>query len=274
MLVRGHRRRNLTGWTNRYYDDMAWLALAVQRAAHVSGADLTRPMSRLSRRIRSGWTSKGLPWRIGSDFYNAPANGPAAILMARTGRLALATATADWLHTVLRDPVSGLIRDGVHADGTIAHQIYSYCQGVTLGLEVELACSPHSPDPAQHVERAAALVAAIDDRLCREHVLTGGSNGDGGLFNGILSRYLALTATCLPSEGTAARTARATATTIVESSARACWHHRAQTPYGPLFGHRWDRPAPLPSRRAESPERDLSVQLSGWMLLEAAAVVH
>ncbi|MBM4628273.1 fructose-bisphosphate aldolase, partial [Rhodococcus hoagii] len=25
-LIRGHRFRNISGWTNNYYDDMAWLA--------------------------------------------------------------------------------------------------------------------------------------------------------------------------------------------------------------------------------------------------------
>ena len=32
----------------------------------------------------------------------------------------------------------------------------------------------------------------------------------------------------------------------------------------------WARPAAVPTRRTPSPERDLSVQLSGWMLMEAA----
>src|SRR5690606_3860732 len=31
-LARSHRLRNITGWTNRYYDDMAWLAIALERA--------------------------------------------------------------------------------------------------------------------------------------------------------------------------------------------------------------------------------------------------
>ncbi len=273
-VLRSHRLRNLTGWTNRYYDDMSWLALALQRADGVTRTDWRGPLATLGRRVRAGWTSRGLPWRVGSDFYNAPANGPAAILMARTGRPALATATADWLHTVLRDPRTGLIRDGIHADGTMAETIYSYCQGVTLGLEVELARAGAGPDRTRHIGRAAALVAAIDEHLCHDGVLTGGSNGDGGLFNGILSRYLALTATDLPGDQTPARTARATAAAIVESSARACWHHRARTPHGPLFGHRWDLAAPLPSSDPDVAERDLSVQLSGWMLLEAAAALH
>ena len=31
-LTRSHRIRNLLGWTNNYFDDMAWLGLALERA--------------------------------------------------------------------------------------------------------------------------------------------------------------------------------------------------------------------------------------------------
>ena len=31
-ISRSHRIRNITGWTNNYYDDMAWLGLALERA--------------------------------------------------------------------------------------------------------------------------------------------------------------------------------------------------------------------------------------------------
>lgn len=268
-VLRTHRLRNLTGWTNSYHDDMAWLGLAMERAARVTAHDWSRPLSILTDRLRSAWTEQGLPWRRGSDFFNAPANGPAAILMARTGHRDRAHDTSDWLDTVLRDPGTGLIRDGIRADGSLVEAVYSYCQGVTLGLAVELG----------QVDRAARLVQAVDEHLCRDHVLQAGGGGDGGLFPGILARYLALAATHLPSDPGTAGTARSTARAIVLASAHACWQHRAEVndpELGalPLFSHRWDRPAPLPDDRADTPERDLSVQLSGWMLLEAAARVH
>ena len=41
------------------------------------------------------------------------------------------------------------------------------------------------------------------------------------------------------------------------------WAHRGEVDGLPRFGTDWSQPA--------GPERDLSVQLSGWMLLEAAA---
>ena len=35
--IRGHRLRNLGSWVNDYYDDMAWLALALERAGRLTG---------------------------------------------------------------------------------------------------------------------------------------------------------------------------------------------------------------------------------------------
>ena len=60
-------------------------------------------------------------------------------MLARTGKLWRAQATADWIDETLRDPDSGLIFDGIRRDGTLERAIYSYCQGVTLGLETELS---------------------------------------------------------------------------------------------------------------------------------------
>ena len=36
--IRGHWLRNNASWTNNYYDDMAWLALALERAGRLVGA--------------------------------------------------------------------------------------------------------------------------------------------------------------------------------------------------------------------------------------------
>ena len=46
----------------------------------------------------------GIWWRRGDDFKNAPANGPAAILAARTGDLEFATTITDWIAATLVDP--------------------------------------------------------------------------------------------------------------------------------------------------------------------------
>ncbi|HLQ81888.1 MAG TPA: glycoside hydrolase family 76 protein, partial [Bacillota bacterium] len=176
---------------------------------------------------------------------------------------------AHWLHDVLVDPVTGLVRDGIHTDGTLVERTYTYGQGVVLGLEVELA---HRTGDRLHVDRVATLVAAVAGRLCEGGVVTDGGGGDGGLFNGILLRHLAVVAGELPGRDATATQARATARRVVLASADAAWHHRWRRSDGPVFGHLWTRPAPAPSPLV--PERDLSVQLSGWMAMEAAARLH
>ena len=138
----------------------------------------------------------GIPWRRGDVFKNAPANGPAAILLARTGHLDRAVTTADWIDAVLRDPATGLIWDGLRPDGRggirFEAPIYTYCQGVVLGAELELA--QRSVSGARHADRVRRLVDAVGDRLSQDGVLAGHAGGDSGLFTGILARYLALVA--------------------------------------------------------------------------------
>ena len=58
---------------------------------------------------------------------------------------------------------------------------------------------------------------------------------------------------------------------LVLDSADAAWRNRGVADGGPLFGPQWTVPARPPGPGL--PEQDLSVQLSGWMLLEAAAVL-
>ncbi|HET9254872.1 MAG TPA: glycoside hydrolase family 76 protein [Pseudonocardiaceae bacterium] len=270
-LVRGVRVRNLTGWVNRYYDDIAWLGLALQRGAGLAGLRVSGAEEAIMRQLRSGrGPGGGMRWRVGDDFVNVPATGPAAIFYARRGHLGLAASLVDWMLEHLIDPATGLVFDGarVNPDGSVralerAH--YSYCQGVLIGACVELGTATGAP---RWFEQASATVAAVAEHLTDGGVLRGHDGGDGGLFTGILVRYLALaapalTARTLPSGELAAR--------LVLDSAEAAWRNRGVAEGGPVFGPRWTVPARPPGPGL--PERDLSVQLSGWMLLEAAAVL-
>ncbi|WP_306358896.1 MULTISPECIES: glycoside hydrolase family 76 protein [unclassified Nocardia] len=287
-VARGMRLRNITGWTNNYYDDMAWLAISLERADRTLGIDDMRyGLRTLEKELVDGWTPEvggGIPWRRGSDFYNAPANGPAGIVMARLGRYGRAQEIADWLDDTLRDKESGLILDGIHLpSGEVEHPVYTYCQGVVLGLETELAV--HTGEP-RHADRVLTLLAAVEEHMTSGGVVDGGGGGDGGLFNGILARYLALVAVMLPGDDAAHIKARRTAAAIVRASAVAAWENRLEVEGEPLFGPDWREPARLPGiagagyltangsvTASRTPERDLSVQLSGWMLMEAAYTV-
>lgn len=283
--IRGHRLRNNLRWTNDYYDDMAWLALALERAGRLVGVQRPNALDKLSEQFLNAWVPEdggGIPWRKQDQFFNAPANGPAAIFLARYDRLRRAQQMSDWIDETLIDPETHLVFDGIKA-GSMVRAQYTYCQGVVLGLEAELAARTQDAD---HAERVHRLVAAVRDHMAPDGIIKGAGGGDGGLFNGILARYLALVVTTLPQNGPGDATARDTARALVLKSAEAAWDNRQTVDSLPLFAAFWDRTAEIPSaagkeaefvegavNASEVPERDLSVQLSGWMLMEAAHAV-
>ncbi|OBA75430.1 fructose-bisphosphate aldolase [Mycobacterium sp. 1554424.7] len=290
--VRSHRLRNNFRWTNSYYDDMAWLALALERAARIAGVERHRALPKLAAQFVRAWVPEdggGIPWRKQDQFFNAPANGPAGIFLARYGdHLSRAEQMGDWIDRTLIDPETHLVFDGIKA-GSLVRAQYTYCQGVVLGLETELAARTGAETRARHQARVHRLVAAVGERMAPSGVLRGSGGGDGGLFAGITARYLALVATTLPGDSADDAMARDAARTIVLSSAKSAWDYRQTVNGLPLFGAFWDRDAELPPAKTEAgaqaqfvggavnaseiAERDLSVQLSGWMLMEAACNV-
>ncbi len=284
--IRGHRVRNNGRWTNSYYDDMAWLALALERADRLVGIERAGALKTLSEQFVKSWVPEdggGIPWRKQDQFFNAPANGPAGIFLARYGdRLRRAQQMADWIDETLIDPETHLVFDGIKG-GSLVRAQYTYCQGVVLGLETELAVRTSDE---RHPARVRRLVAAVDEHMAPGGVIKGAGGGDGGLFSGITARYLALAATALPGDSDEDAAARDTARKIVLASAQAAWDNRQTVEGLPLFGAFWDQTAEIPAgggngaqfiegavHSSAMPERDLSVQLSGWMLMEAAHTV-
>lgn len=256
------RLRNGGRWTNDYYDDMAWLALAAHRSADVAG---TRPLVNLGPVLDSAHTADlggGLFWNVSRNFKNAPATGPAALYFARVGRREEAAQLVDWLYNTLLDPLTGLLLDGIRVDGLV-RDIYTYNQGPALGALLALGDS-------LSLERASALVEAVSSGL----VLPSGAlrthgGGDGGLFTGILARYLALAAVspALPAS------TRSTSRTLITTTADALWEGRRVRE----AGHRRRTVTVFPSAPGTNDDGgpvELSTQLQAWMIFEAAYRVH
>jgi predicted alpha-1,6-mannanase (GH76 family) len=162
-------------------------------------------------------------------------------------------------------------------DVVLESSIYTYNQGPVLGALLELGGEAN-------LARAAALVAAVARNLTLPAPLMGRSatvlrcegTGDGGLFTGILVRYLALAALDerLPAE------ARNTAAILVNDTAEAFWEGRrivsAQEPLARKGGRILFSTRPeLPARRSypAGAAVELSTQLQAWMVLEAAASI-
>ena len=310
--INGIRVRNLGPLTaNRYYDDKAWLALAMRRAGALHQVPVPGELPRLERDLVDGVDSLTgvLPWRTGEMFYNVPSNGPAAIMMARTGRLERARTIVEWIHDNLVND-DGLVMDGIRMrmhGPELVRDLHPYCQGVTLGANLEIALAlrreagfegadtiggvadAEAVDKAMpHITRIRSLVQAVATHMATPAGVidwrTG--DGDGGLFKGILVRYLADVAVRLPSDSPANRAAKKIAGRLVLASAESVWNRRLEVDGLPVFATDWTADARLPHNYGLAPsslpealgvlridERDLSVQLSGWMLLEAAARV-
>ncbi len=271
LLIDTIRLRNGRRWLNRYYDDIAWLGLALWRAGEE--LDVRRPsaLDEIRQRLRDGWTDHGgggIWWRAKDNLKNVPANGPAAMLFTRLGDrvdLQRAMSIVDWIDEWLIDPDTGLVLDGLRVDPSgevsgVVDWAFTYCQGVYLGACVELFLATGNHSWAALARRTVLAVA--EHMVGEGGVLPGNGGGDGGLFAGILARYLAHAAIVLDDKEAAQ---------IVYLSADSAWRNRADLRSGPVFGAEWVMPT-TPGRRR--PERDLSVQLSAWMLLEAAAALE
>jgi len=265
------RLRNVGRYSNAFYDDMAWLVLAAGRLRLLHEAlGHARPGRRLrvservlTAQLRSAVTDDlggGAFWNVHRDFKNVPASGPVALHLARIGDIRAARSIVDWLYARLLDPTSGLFLDGIRVVGgqeTVVRDVYTYNQGTVLGALVTLA-------DATSRDRATALVAAVDEGLTtgEAHVLVTHRGHDGGLFTGILARYLALCATDPATDPGTATTARR----LVSATADGFWAGRSGTAGYTRF--------PTDATASASDERlELSTQLQAWMTLEAAAAL-
>lgn len=266
QLLEGIVQRN-GGLTNDFYDDMEWLALAALRAWDASGEPRFKDAAlALWTDIKGGWNDAcggGIAWRKPQlDYKNTPANAPAAILAARLhlrfghpDDLEWARKIFDWLEAHLIDPQTGFVWDGMNrlGDGGVDKDwAFTYCQGVVIGAAVELHAVTKEP---RYLERARQTARAARQRLAQPatHAMPDEGGGDGGLFKGILARYLAQYALL---------TNDATVRGWLEDNARLAWTHRAEG----LSGRDWTQTPEFPL--------DLSTALSGVMLFETLAVLE
>jgi len=313
-LVTGIRLRNALTFVNSYYDDMAWLALATLRLDRLA-EETRRPGRRRNAKARASLALQfdaactddmggGTFWSKKRDFKNTPATAPVALFYARTGQHAKARALLDWLDATLFDPGQGLYLDGVRlnpaGDMMVERAVYTYNQGPVLGALLELGGEANLARAAVVVDAVQRLLtvpagghgtahAGAAQRGAQASDAGGGSSagqrsvlrcegtGDGGLFTGILCRYLALAAadTRLP------HATRATAARLVTDTAEAFWSGRR--PVGPseararmegrsIFSMHDAQPAAATYPPGAAVE--LATQLQAWMVLEAAAAVN
>jgi len=262
--ITGILRRNGGRIANDYYDDMSWMALALLRADEVADVDTAALVAELWSEIRGGWDPRhgGIVWRRHDTYTNTAANAPAAILAARLHRrhgraddLDWARRIASWQQATLVDP-AGIVWDGIHpeTDPAPSRQLYTYNQGTVVGAEVELF---RLTGERAHLNRARRTAAAAIDHFSDPGtgLFPPEGAGDGGLFKGILARYLGELARSDPEP-------HAPVATRVRAALSANGETVAAAEAEPV-GAEWTRP--------RQGERSLSTHLSAVLILEALA---
>jgi len=267
----GIERAN-NGFTNDFYDDMSWMGIALTRSYLVTGhEDYLNTAILLWEDIITGWNGQhggGISWNKQMPYYkNTPSNATAAILSFRlyeiTGEnkyLSMGDSILDWLRLTLVDETTGLVWDGIGREGgdhIDKDWLFTYNQGTYIG-----ACVLYYDITGEEVwlERAVRTADnALIDFMGKDHVLKDEGEGDGGLFKGILIRYMKLLADreYLDAEKDTVYSS------FIKENAESLWKYGRSDEFPYLFNHDW----------TESPSGpvDLSVQLSGVFLLEACA---
>ncbi|UII19979.1 glycoside hydrolase family 76 protein [Fulvivirga ligni] len=275
-LVEGIYTRNGSHFPNEFNDDMAWLAIACTRAYEASDDNYFLDVSKLlwSEIIKS-WSDLydgGITWKTNTPLSkNAVSNAPVAILSMRLYQLDggedyfdWAKKIYDWQKNTLVDPATGLVWDNINTvDGDVVVNkdwIFTYNIGTYIGASLELY---NETKDAAYLNEALKTATSMmtSSKLTTEGMLRDEGQGDGGLFKGILIRYFT-TLILHPDINEANR-----------KSFQDFFQFNAET----FYEKGLKRPSMLSNsnwKTSPGDRVDFSTQLSGVMLVEAAALLH
>lgn len=270
----GVKEQNSGTFVNDFYDDMEWNALAMLRAYQITGDEKFKTaVDNLWAEIKGGWTDVGgggIMWSKGTPrSKNAISNAPASVLASRLYQMTGEQDYLDWSQRIYTWQKNNLVSGNgavwdnlkVEADGseTIKKDwIFTYNQGMYLAAALELY--EITGDQAYLNDAVEAADYALNSLTTSDRLLKSEGGGDGGLFKGIFVRYL----TQLILEEDLSDSTRDRYVTFLEHNAETLWREGTNK-QEVLYGQYW-KDAP-----AVNAEVDLTVQLSGAMLIEAAA---
>lgn len=159
------------------------------------------------------------------------------------------------------DPATGLVWDGINREGKTQidkNWLFTYCQGVYIGAGLELYQITNERAYLDDAVRTADYVLHDSHFTTADGVLKEKGGGDGGLFKGILIRYL----TELALEEDVRQERRSAYIAFLRQNGEQLWEKGTSKP-AILFSSDWST---LPKGPVDS-----STQLSGVMLTEALA---
>lgn len=263
------------GYTNDFYDDMAWMGLAFLRAYELTKVEEYLNTSLLLwHDIKTGWNDNeggGIAWNKNMLAYkNTPSNATTAMLSFRLYAITNDKKYLDlgekimlWLQNTLVDESSGMVWDGIGR--TEPHRIddnwlFTYNQGTYIG-----ACVDYYNVTNDDIWRDRAIKTAdnaITSFTGNFSIIKDEGTGDGGLFKGILIRYLKY----LSVQPFLDADKKQAYDTVLEKNAVRLWELGKSYAFPYTFNHDWNS--------APDNETDLSVQLSAVFLFEACADIE
>lgn len=272
-LVEGIKLRNGGNFPNDFNDDMQWLAIACTRAYEVTDDIFYKEVAELLwEEIKKSWSDihgGGITWKINTpNGKNATSNAPGAILALRLyaidgdeDDLEWAKKIFAWQKNTLVDPVTGLVWDNIDIiDGNVVINkdwVFTYNIGTYIGAATELyKVTEDEMYLNDAVKTATSMMTS--QKLISNGLLRDEGQGDGGLFKGILIRYF--TRLILLPE--LSENDREKFVNFLESNAQSFYEKAISRP-SMLSSPNWGA---QPGSTV-----DLSTQLSGIMLMEAAA---
>lgn len=271
-LLNGIKVKNGGVYPNEFYDDMGWLANASMRSyTALNDADYLAVAQTLYTEIKGGYNNTaggGIAWQRSQLYYkNIPSTGNATILASKfyelngnPADLTFAKSLYTWMKSTLVTSL-GVVYDGINRnqDGQIDNWEFTYNQGLFIGSAVELYNCTKDASYLQDAELVANNLIA-DPNLSPNGILKNEGQGDGGLFKGVAVRYL----TAL------------TQNSALDGADRTKYASFLQRNAQTLYRKGIARPAMIisPDWTAQpSGSTDLTTQLSGVMMIEAAATL-
>jgi predicted alpha-1,6-mannanase (GH76 family) len=273
-LVEGIKVKNGNTYNNVFNDDMIWLGNASVRAYVATNDQEYKDVADfLWEQIKLSWSDDvfggGITWKQDTPKQkNAVSNAPAAILAMRLYEidqdpddLMWAQKIYTWQKNNLVDPVTGLVWDNIaEVNGVVATNkdwVFTYNVGTWIGAGLRLYKATGDQTYLNDAVKSAKT-SLTSTKLTSEGLLKDEGQGDGGLFKGIFVRYF----TELIEQPTVNSTDHESFVNFLK--------YNAQT----LYKNGIVRPTMFCSpdwKNVPAGSTDLTTQLSGVMLIEAAA---
>jgi predicted alpha-1,6-mannanase (GH76 family) len=276
-LLRGIKARNGNTYNNDFNDDMIWLANSSLRAFKSTNDPEYKAVAlELWTIIKRSWTTNvldgGITWKQSTPTQkNAVSNAPAAIIALQLYEidrnpddLEWAVKIYAWQKQKLVDPLTGLVWDSISIrDGQVFVQrdwVFTYNMGTWIGAGLKLYKATGNQMYLTDAIRSARSVST-SPQLLTEGLMKDEGQGDGGLFKGTLVRYY--TELILAPEINSSD--RENFANFIEFNAKTAYRRGIARP-AMMFGPNW--------KNAPTGTTDFTTQLSGVMLIEAAALLH